>query len=130
MHQYKELKLWQKAMEMVSDVYKTTANVPDKERFNLISQINRAAVSVPSNIAERAGRNSDREFVQFLAIAHGSTFEIETQLIIAKELGYLSAQHLDVLLGKIAELQKINYALQRSLRNARATNTKEGNCNV
>ncbi len=125
MHQYKELKLWQKAIDMVTHIYKTTSTFPDRERFNLISQINRAAVSIPSNIAEGAGRNSDREFIHFLAIAHASTFELETQLIIAKELSYLSVQQLETLLEKIAELQKMNYVLQRKLRNLDQTAVKK-----
>lgn len=124
MHQYKELKLWQKAIDMVTNVYKATSTFPDKERFNLISQINRAAVSIPSNIAEGAGRNSDREFVQFLSIAHASTFEVETQIIIAKELGYLGGEQLEFLLEKVSELQKMNYVLQRKLRNINQTEVK------
>ncbi|MND58887.1 hypothetical protein D3C87_402920 [compost metagenome] len=115
MHNYKELILWQKSITLVSDVYKTTATFPDRERFNLISQINRAAVSIPSNIAEGAGRNSDKEFVQFLAIAHASTYEVETQLIISKNLGYLSEEDLEGLLEKLEELQKINYIFQQKL---------------
>jgi four helix bundle protein len=115
MHNYKELILWQKSITLVSDVYKATATFPDRERFNLISQINRAAVSIPSNIAEGAGRNSDKEFVQFLAIAHASTYEVETQLIISKNLGYLSEEDLEGLLEKLEELQKINYIFQQKL---------------
>lgn len=115
MHNYKELILWQKSITLVSDVYKATATFPDRERFNLISQINRAAVSIPSNIAEGAGRNSDKEFFQFLAIAHASTYEVETQLIISKKLGYLSEEDLEGLLEKLEELQKINYIFQQKL---------------
>lgn len=115
MHNYKELILWQKSISLVSDVYKVTATFPDRERFNLISQINRAAVSIPSNIAEGAGRNSDKEFVQFLAIAHASTYEVETQLIISKNLGYLSEEGLEGLLEKLEELQKMNYIFQQKL---------------
>jgi len=115
MHNYKELILWQKSIRLVSDVYKATGTFPDRERFNLISQINRAAVSIPSNIAEGAGRNSDKEFVQFLAIAHASTYEVETQLIISKNLGYLSEEGLEGLLEKLEELQKMNYIFQQKL---------------
>ncbi len=115
MHNYKELILWQKSITLVSDVYKATATFPDRERFNLISQINRAAVSIPSNIAEGAGRNSDKEFVQFLAIAHASTYEVETQLIISKNLGYLSEEDLEGLVEKLEELQKMNYIFQQKL---------------
>ncbi|MDF2518670.1 MAG: four helix bundle protein [Sphingobacterium sp.] len=115
MHNYKELILWQKSITLVSDVYRATSIFPDRERFNLISQINRAAVSIPSNIAEGAGRNSDKEFVQFLAIAHASTYEVETQLIISKNLGYLSEEDLEGLLEKLEELQKMNYIFQQKL---------------
>lgn len=115
MHNYKELILWQKSITLVSDVYKATATFPDRERFNLISQINRAAVSIPSNIAEGAGRNSDKEFVQFLAIVHASTYEVETQLIISKNLGYLSEEDLEGLVEKLEELQKMNYIFQQKL---------------
>ncbi|TDQ75238.1 four helix bundle protein [Sphingobacterium yanglingense] len=116
MHQYKELKLWQKAIELVSEIYSLTDSFPERERFGLISQINRAAVSIPSNIAEGAGRNSDKEFVQFLAIAHASTYEVETQLIISKNLGYLLENDLEEMLGKIVELQKMNYVFQQKLK--------------
>lgn len=115
MHQYKELKIWQKAIAFVSDIYKVTAIFPDKEKFNLISQINRAAVSIPSNIAEGAGRNSKKEFIQFLAIAHGSTYEVETQLIISKNLGYILEEDLVIILEKLSELQKMNYSFQQKL---------------
>lgn len=116
MHQYKNLTLWTKSITLVTKVYKLTASFPDKERFNLISQINRAAVSVPSNIAEGAGRNSDKEFKQFLAIAHASSFELETQLIISYNLGYLLQSVLDELLKEINEVQKMNYSLQMKLK--------------
>jgi len=109
------LKIWQKAIAFVSDIYKVTSIFPDKEKFNLISQINRAAVSIPSNIAEGAGRNSKKEFIQFLAIAHGSTYEVETQLIISKNLGYILEEDLVIILEKLSELQKMNYSFQQKL---------------
>lgn len=104
-------------MNLVTEVYKATSNFPDKERYGLVSQINRAAVSIPSNIAEGAGRNSDKEFVQFLAIANGSSFELETQLVLSQNLGYLSETMLNIFIKEIDELQKMNYALQNRLRN-------------
>src|SRR4051794_27864423 len=109
MHKYKELKIWQRAMELVTDIYKVTARFPDKERFGLISQINRASVSIPSNIAEGAGRNSTKEFLRFLSIAHASSYETETQLIISRNLNYLSINELDVLTEKLNEWQKMSY---------------------
>jgi len=116
MHNYKELKLWQKAIETVSELYKVTETFPDKERFNLISQINRAAVSIASNIAEGAGRNSDKEFIYFLSIAHAFTYEVETQLIIAKNLGYLLEDDFDKIASMLNELLKMNYVFQQTLK--------------
>lgn len=115
MHKYKELKIWQKAIELVTDIYKATSKFPDKERFGLISQINRATVSISSNIAEGAGRNSDKEFLYFLSIAHASSYETETQLIISYNLNYLSAEELDALTEKINEWQKMSYSFQTKL---------------
>lgn len=116
MHKYKELKLWQKSIDLVTGVYLTTRSFPETEKFGLISQINRAAVSIPSNIAEGAGRNSDKEFIQFLSIAHASSFELETQLIISKNLNYLSVEDLDQLTTQIEELQKMNYSIQSKFK--------------
>lgn len=118
MHKYKELKVWQKSIELVTEVYKVTASFPDKERFGLISQINRASVSIPSNIAEGAGRNSTKEFLHFLSIAHASSYETETQLIISKNLNYLTINELDVLVEKISEWQKMSYSFQSKLKSS------------
>ena len=106
MHKYKELKIWQKAIELVTEIYSITGQFPDKERFGLISQINRASVSIPSNIAEGAGRNSTKEFLHFLSIAHASSYETETQLIISKNLNYLSPNKFEKL--NIYDLIKIS----------------------
>ncbi len=116
MNQYKNLTLWKKSIELVTKIYQLTEAFPLSERFNLISQINRAAVSIPSNIAEGAGRNSDKEFKYFLSIAHASSYELETQLIIADNLDYLPHSMLTELLDDIVELQKMNYSLQRTLK--------------
>lgn len=125
MHQYKELKLWQKAIDIVTEIYRLTEGFPERERFNLISQINRAAVSIPSNIAEGAGRNSDKEFLYFLSIAHASTYEIETQLIVAHNLNYISGEALAEILEKVSELQKINYVFQKKIKTRGESNTKD-----
>jgi len=116
MHKYKELIIWRKSIELVTEIYLVTGSFPDKEKFNLISQINRAAVSIPSNIAEGAGRNSDKEFVQFLSIAHASSYELETQLIVSNNLGYLKQEDLNKLLESIEQLQKMNFSLQNKLK--------------
>ena len=89
MHKYKELLVWQKAVDLAVDVYKITKQFPNEEKFGLVSQINRCGVSISSNIAEGAGRNTTGEFNHFLGIATGSSFELETQLTIANKLGYI-----------------------------------------
>jgi four helix bundle protein len=86
MNQYKKLIVWQKSIDLVVKVYEKTNNFPDKEKFGLTTQINRCAVSIASNIAEGAGRNSEKEFNNFLGITLGSSCELETQLIIANKL--------------------------------------------
>ncbi len=86
---YREIKVWQKAIELAVDIYSCTRSFPKEEMFGLTSQLRRAAVSIASNIAEGKGRRTDREFLQFLHHARGSVFEVETQLTIASRLGYL-----------------------------------------
>ncbi len=115
MNRFKELKVWQKAIDIVVDVYKITEKFPQNERFGLISQIQRAAVSIPSNIAEGAGRNSKKEFHQFLGIANGSSFEVETQLTVAHKLGYISQENLNFVTSKINEVQNMMFKLQKTL---------------
>jgi len=85
---YRELVVWQKAMELVSGVYKITTDFPKHEVYGLMSQMRRAAVSIPSNIAEGQARHSQKEFMHFLAIARGSLAELETQFFVAHDLGY------------------------------------------
>jgi len=120
MHQYKNLKVWQKSMDLVVEVYKQTNNFPDKEKFSLISQINRSAVSIVSNIAEGAGRNSNKEFNNFLGIALGSSCELETQVIIANRLNYLKEENLDSIVNSIDEIQKIIYSLKKTIKQTEA----------
>lgn len=89
-HSYKELIVWQKSIKLVKEIYLLTESFPKTEVFGIISQMRRAAVSIPSNIAEGYGRRSHKEYLQFYAIAYGSSLELETQLIIAKELELVS----------------------------------------
>ena len=86
---YQELKVWQQAMDLVTRIYATTNGLPDTEKFGLVTQLLRAAVSIPSNIAEGAGRNSPKDFLYFLSVARGSLLEVETQLLIGQRLGML-----------------------------------------
>src|SRR5437868_11620623 len=103
MHNLKELKIWQKAIELSVEVYKATQHFPKEETYNLTSQTRRSAISIPSNIAEGAGRNSANEFVHFLGISNGSAFELQTQLVISNRLNLLKEETLNPLLGSIDE---------------------------
>jgi four helix bundle protein len=97
MNKFKELLVWQKSVDLAVEIYKLAKGFPPDERFGLIAQITRSAVSVPSNIAEGAGRNSIGEFKIFSGIATGSIYELETQSIIANKLGYVSNESLEKL---------------------------------
>lgn len=112
---YKELVVWQKAVELVAEVYAATAQFPREEIFGLTSQLRRSAVSVPSNIAEGQGRATKGEFVQFLANARGSICELETQILIARKLGYLSPEGEQILASRTTEVARILNGLQTSL---------------
>ena len=90
MKNFKNLKVWQRGIELVVDVYKKTNNFPNEELYGLTSQIKRSAISIPSNIAEGSGRGSKKDFNRFLDISLGSSFELETQLIIAKRLDFIN----------------------------------------
>jgi four helix bundle protein len=118
MHNLKELKIWQKAIELSVEVYKATKHFPKEEIYNLTSQAKRSAISIPSNIAEGAGRNSVNEFVHFLGISNGSSYELQTQLIISNRLSLLREEILNPLLTSIDELQKMNYSFQNTLKNS------------
>ncbi len=89
MHNYHELKIWQEGRKLVKTVYSASANFPKEEIYGLTSQIRRAAISIPSNIAEGTGRTSDKEFKRFLDYAIGSLFELETQMILANDLDFI-----------------------------------------
>ena len=113
---YRDLAVWQKAMGMVTAIYRSTRDFPDDERFGLVSQLRRAAVSVPSNIAEGKGRASDRDLVHFLVCARGSICEVQTQLEIADALGYASHERLRELYSRAAEIARLLNGLIKALR--------------
>jgi four helix bundle protein len=113
---YKDLIAWQKAVDLAVAIYGVTKSFPREETFGLASQLRRAAVSIPSNIAEGHSRNSTREFTHFLAIALGSLNEAETQLLIAQKLGYLKADTIDILFQQSTEMSKILHGLTASLK--------------
>jgi four helix bundle protein len=115
---YRNLIAWQRAMGLVTGIYGATRGFPRDELYGLTNQLRRAAVSVPSNIAEGQARFSRREFHYFLSIARGSLVEIETQLCIAQNLGYLSTKQAQPLLTQTAELGRILNGLIASVRRA------------
>lgn len=117
MNNYKELIIWQKSMDLVVKVYKTTASFPNEEKYGLVNQMQRCAVSIPSNIAEGAGRNSDKEFRNFLGIANGSINELSTQLELSVRIGYIKESGKSEILSLISEIQKITITLIKKFSN-------------
>ena len=115
MHKIEELKIWQKSIELAKDVYKIVAELPSDEKFGLTSQIKRCTISIASNIAEGAGRNSNKEFKHFLGIANGSSYELQTQLILTHELNLIDKNKISPILKQILEIQKMNYSFQKSI---------------
>lgn len=115
MHKIKDLKVWHKAMDLTVEIYKATENFPREEKYGLTSQIRRSAVSIPSNISEGAGRNSKKEFNNFIGISNGSLFELQTQVILSSRLCLINSESANTLLKEIDELQKMNYSFQKRL---------------
>ena len=112
---YRELKVWRLAMELAEDVYKLCTEFPRNEVYGLTSQLQRAAVSIPSNIAEGQARNSSKEFNHFLGIARGSLAELETQIMLAQRLEFLSTEKANPALEKAEEIGKMLKGLQNSI---------------
>jgi len=110
---HKDLTVWQKAVELVSDIYTESSSWPKEEIYGLISQIRRAAVSVPSNIAEGAARGSNKDFIRFLNISLGSLAEVDTQIEIAKRLKFL--ENTDRIDARITEIRRMLIGLKKSL---------------
>ena len=117
---FTDLLVWQRAMGLVRSVYQATEQFPKHELFGLTSQLRRAAVSVPSNIAEGHGRLSDQLFRTFLAQARGSLFEVQTQLMLSNDLGYLQTQSLQQMLRECTEVTMMLNGLLKSLEKPRA----------
>ena len=115
MHKVENLKIWKKSIDLTKSVYLLVAELPTEEKFGLISQIKRCSVSIPSNIAEGAGRNSSKEFKYFLSIANGSTYELQTQLILLIELNLIKKEKVQPIIDVCIEIQKMNYSLQHKL---------------
>jgi len=116
MHDYKKLEVWQESVSLVTEIYVLTNNFPEREKFGLTNQINRSAISIPSNIAEGAGRISKNEFVQFLGYAIASSYELETQMIIACNLKFISIEQKDCIIDKMNMIQRKLHGLIKSLK--------------
>ncbi|SNR14946.1 four helix bundle protein [Tenacibaculum jejuense] len=115
MHKVENLKIWQKSIELTKAIYLLVSELPIDEKFGLTSQIKRCAISIPSNIAEGAGRNSQNEFKHFLSIANGSSYELQTQLILIIELNLINKDKVQPIIELCIEIQKMNYAFQQKL---------------
>ena len=115
MNSHKDLKVWQKSMEFVVVIYTMTKGFPKEEQFGIVSQMRRAAISIPSNIAEGYGRVYGKETIKFLSNALGSASELETQIIISKDRGFISTECLQQLLGHIEEIIRMLSALIKSI---------------
>jgi four helix bundle protein len=111
---HKDLEVWKKSMDLVEDVYKLMKQLPENEKYGLISQIKRSSISIPSNIAEGAARGSTKEFIRFLDIASGSLSELETQLLLLERLGFCRTE--ENLREEIETIGKMLYGLRVSLR--------------
>jgi len=112
---YQDLLVWQKGIQLAKEVYAVTKYFPLDERFGLISQIKRAAISIPSNIAEGQCRGTKKDFTQFLRIAYGSAAELKTEIILAKELSFIKDSDYEQIISKITEIEKMLNALIQSL---------------
>jgi four helix bundle protein len=116
MHNYKELIVWKKSRILCSDMYVLTSKFPSDEKFGITNQLRRAVVSIPSNIAEGSSRNSNKDFSRFLEIAIGSAYEIENQILISFDLGFITKSELDEMTLKIDEIIKMVSKFRSSLK--------------
>lgn len=113
---FKQLKIWQKGIEIVKDIYTLTKQFPKEELYGITSQMRRSAISIPSNIAEGFKRYHSKEYSQFLHIVLGSAAELETQLIIAKELGFINEENLNDISDKLDHISKMISSLLNKLK--------------
>ncbi len=116
MHRFKDLEIWKQSRLFCTHIYNVTSSFPEDEKFGLISQLRRASISIPSNIAEGASRSSNKEFARFLEITIGSCYEIQPQLIIANDLGFLKVEELNSLIPKIESIIKMTSKFKSTLK--------------
>ena len=115
MHNFKKLDIWTKSMSIVTEIYQITNTFPSCERFGLVSQMQRSAVSIPTNIAEGSAKTSNKDFARFLEMSIGSSFELETELIVSYNLKYTDTIVYENLLSEISEIQKMIYGFKNKL---------------
>jgi len=114
---YKELSIWQKSYQLCLEIYRITKEFPKEERYGLTSQIRRASVSIPSNIAEGYGRKTTPEYLRALYVAYGSNCELETQILLSGDLGYINEEDMKKLQKAIGDVERMLKALIRALEN-------------
>ncbi|MFY0651055.1 MAG: four helix bundle protein [Cyclobacteriaceae bacterium] len=115
MHRYKELKVWQKSMDLAEQIYQMTKDFPKEEKYGLTSQLRKCAMSIPSNIAEGAGRNTDKDFSRFLDVSVGSLFELETQILLSARVGFLSEEHRNQITDEVSQIHAMLIGLKKTL---------------
>ncbi|MFD2540815.1 four helix bundle protein [Lacinutrix gracilariae] len=116
MHRFKDLEVWKKSRLFCSEIYSITSKFPETEKFGLTNQLRRAAVSIPSNIAEGSSRHSNKDFIRFLQMTLGSAYEIETQLLIAYDLKFINQKELDSLLKNLDSIIKMTSKFKSTLQ--------------
>jgi len=116
MHRFKDLEIWKRSRKFCASIYEITSKFPESEKFGLTNQLRRASVSIPSNIAEGSSRSSNKDFSRFLQIAIGSAYEVETQLLIASDLKFISDKELDYLISELQEIIKMTSRFKSTLK--------------
>ena len=119
MRNFRELEIWKEGLDLVKEIIELIESLPSSEKFGLRAQISRAAVSIPSNIAEGCSRTSSKELIRYLNISLGSSFELETQLILVKKLSHLKGEDTDLLLRSLNKLQRRISAFQNAIKSAK-----------
>ena len=120
MHNFRELNVWKKSRILAKEVYLLSSQFPDSEKFGLTSQIRRSAISIASNIAEGSSRKSTKDFARFLRISLGSAFELETQLLLMKDLKFINESEVEPIIQRIQEIQKMLIGLERNLEDSKS----------
>ncbi|KOS04980.1 30S ribosomal protein S23 [Flavobacterium akiainvivens] len=115
MHRFKDLEIWKQSRKFCTDIYAVTSKFPESEKFGLTNQLRRASVSIPCNIAEGSSRSSNKDFSRFLEIAIGSAFEVEAQLLISSDLGFLKPEELEALILKLQAIIRMTSKFRSTL---------------